>query len=528
MSGSKPIKERTLTIARPATARAATAAAACAGARARRDQQTSSRRPPLSARPGHPSRPSSSCRVICGSTRYTTQVTRRLAPAARSAAGNRYPAARSKHTPDGDPGGERGRVHAEVDAAHGEVDEQEAGDPEGGGRQRPGAHVGRTVPHVGHRVEATDRGSARHRPNGRCGMPGQPMPGPGAIRTMDPWRPPLPPRAAPPPRTASPASSDGPQSGRGCWASPSASRAARSARAALALSGSASPSWGRRGWWWRSPLVSSSPAYGRPIPPSSGPPWRWAAWRVPAPWSSRRSATTATPRPPRPCSGRPPGCWSAGRRVSPAPRGGPDPVGLVEALAAGALGLALAAEGIGRLDFGWFHSTGQVSHLGRGGWLPPASSYRSCSPEVGPPASWPRSSSSCWPPPSPPSSSWPPTASASPDPPNRPPLEPTVSLLARTPDPARNATAFRPAPYPVAGQPVPGDRPSFRLWWSLAALSSGPSATSPWGTRRRRGRRRPSRKYRQDRPRRWVGWAIRATCSAGGRRGPGWRDGLRR
>ena len=40
------------------------------------------------------------------------------------------------------------------------------------------------------------------------------------------------------------------------------------------------------------------------------------------------------------------------------------PGGVVEATAAGALGLALAAEGIGRLDFGWFHSTGQVSHLG--------------------------------------------------------------------------------------------------------------------------------------------------------------------
>ena len=66
--------------------------------------------------------------------------------------------------------------------------------------------------------------------------------------------------------------------------------------------------------------------HGRPIPPSSGPPSPWAGWRVPARWSSRRSATTATPRPPRPCSGRPSGCWSAGRRVSPAPRGGPDPV----------------------------------------------------------------------------------------------------------------------------------------------------------------------------------------------------------
>ena len=40
------------------------------------------------------------------------------------------------------------------------------------------------------------------------------------------------------------------------------------------------------------------------------------------------------------------------------------PGSVVEAMAAGALGLALVAEGIGRLDFGWFHSTGQVSHLG--------------------------------------------------------------------------------------------------------------------------------------------------------------------
>ena len=100
--------------------------------------------------------------------------------------------------PDGHAGDERRRVHAEVDAADREVDEQEARDPEGRGRHRPGAHVGRIVPLVGHRVEATDRGFARHRPNGRCGMPGQPMPGPGAIRTMDPWPPPLPPR----PRTS--------------------------------------------------------------------------------------------------------------------------------------------------------------------------------------------------------------------------------------------------------------------------------------------------------------------------------------
>ena len=40
------------------------------------------------------------------------------------------------------------------------------------------------------------------------------------------------------------------------------------------------------------------------------------------------------------------------------------PGSAVGAMAAGALGLALVAEGIGRLDFGWFHSTSQVSHLG--------------------------------------------------------------------------------------------------------------------------------------------------------------------
>ena len=40
------------------------------------------------------------------------------------------------------------------------------------------------------------------------------------------------------------------------------------------------------------------------------------------------------------------------------------PGSVVGAMAAGALGLALVAEGIGRLDYGWFHSTGQVSHLG--------------------------------------------------------------------------------------------------------------------------------------------------------------------
>ena len=40
------------------------------------------------------------------------------------------------------------------------------------------------------------------------------------------------------------------------------------------------------------------------------------------------------------------------------------PGSAVEATAAGAIGLALVAEGIGRLDFGWFHSARQVSHLG--------------------------------------------------------------------------------------------------------------------------------------------------------------------
>ena len=176
--------------------------------------------------------------------------------------------------------------------------------------------------------------------------------------------PPLPSRPAPRPRTPSPDSSRGPRSARGCSASPSASGADRSARAAAASSGSASPSSGPRGCWWRLPPVSSSSMNGRLIPSSSGPPSPWAGWRVPARWSSRRSATTATPRPPRPCSGRPSGWWSAGRRVSPAPRGGPDPVRSSEATAAGALGLALVAEGIGRLDYGWFDSTSQVSHVG--------------------------------------------------------------------------------------------------------------------------------------------------------------------
>ena len=40
------------------------------------------------------------------------------------------------------------------------------------------------------------------------------------------------------------------------------------------------------------------------------------------------------------------------------------PGSVVEAVAAGALGLALVAEGIGRLDYGWFHASGQASHLG--------------------------------------------------------------------------------------------------------------------------------------------------------------------
>ncbi len=44
------------------------------------------------------------------------------------------------------------------------------------------------------------------------------------------------------------------------------------------------------------------------------------------------------------------------------------PGGAVEAAAAGALGLALVAEGIGRLDFGWFHAAGHLHRLGSG-WL---------------------------------------------------------------------------------------------------------------------------------------------------------------
>lgn len=44
------------------------------------------------------------------------------------------------------------------------------------------------------------------------------------------------------------------------------------------------------------------------------------------------------------------------------------PGGASEATAAGALGLALVAEGIGRLDFGWFHATGRLAGLGSA-WL---------------------------------------------------------------------------------------------------------------------------------------------------------------
>jgi hypothetical protein len=40
----------------------------------------------------------------------------------------------------------------------------------------------------------------------------------------------------------------------------------------------------------------------------------------------------------------------------------------VQALAAGVLGLALVAEGIGRRDFGWFHIAGGLSYL-TAGWL---------------------------------------------------------------------------------------------------------------------------------------------------------------
>ena len=139
------------------------------------------------------------------------------------------------------------------------------------------------------------------------------MPGPGAIRAMDPWPPPLPPRPAPPPRTASPAWSDGPRSARACWAWPSASGAVRSSRAPPVPSGSSSPSSGPRGCSSRSRPAPSSPPHDRPIPAWSGPASRSAVWWVPGRWSSRRSATTATPRPPPPCSGRPPGWASLAR-----------------------------------------------------------------------------------------------------------------------------------------------------------------------------------------------------------------------
>ncbi|MEY2425618.1 MAG: hypothetical protein QOI61_1190 [Actinomycetota bacterium] len=42
--------------------------------------------------------------------------------------------------------------------------------------------------------------------------------------------------------------------------------------------------------------------------------------------------------------------------------------GMLRAVAAGALGLALVAEGIGRLEFGWFHVTGDLARLAAG-WL---------------------------------------------------------------------------------------------------------------------------------------------------------------
>ena len=44
------------------------------------------------------------------------------------------------------------------------------------------------------------------------------------------------------------------------------------------------------------------------------------------------------------------------------------PGGVLEAAAAGTLGLALAAEGIGRLELGWFHTTGHLADRASG-WL---------------------------------------------------------------------------------------------------------------------------------------------------------------
>lgn len=44
------------------------------------------------------------------------------------------------------------------------------------------------------------------------------------------------------------------------------------------------------------------------------------------------------------------------------------PGGAVEAVAAGMLGLALVAEGVGRLDFGWFHGDTHLMRLGSA-WL---------------------------------------------------------------------------------------------------------------------------------------------------------------
>ena len=341
------------------------------------------------------------------------------------------------------------------------------------------------------------------------------MPGPGAIRTMDPWRPPLPPRPAA-------SAEDGIPSlvGRaavctgllglalGIWCRSFSEGSGGLVGVGLAQLGAP--------WvlvaFAAGVLVA---AHGRLIPPSSGPPSRWAAWRVPARWSSRRSATTATPRPPRPCSGRPPGCWSAGRRVSPAPRGGPDPV-----RGRGGRGRGSArprprrrGDRPPRLRLVPLHRPGWPTSA-RGGWSPPASPCRSCSPEVGPPASWPRSRSSCWPPPSPPSSSWPPTASASPD---RRTAHPWSRLCPCS-------TAPLPTCIPTPARPSPGDRPSSRPWWS-AAPSSGPSATSPWGTsspslpRQSSAATSPPTVARRRRTawtgsRPLVGRAIRATCSA--------------
>ena len=189
---------------------------------------------------------------------------------------------------------------------------------------------------------------------------------------------------------------------RACWVWPSASGAAPSSRARAGPVGIVLAELG--GPWV---LVAFAAGALVAAPESADPGGRAGrrrarrAWPAPARWWSRRSPTTATPPRPRPCSGRPSGCWSAGRPVSPAPPGGPDPAGSWRRRRPGRSASPWSPRGSAASTSAGSTPPATCPVWRRRGWSSPGLALPVLLTRVGPPASWPRAPSSCWPPPSP-------------------------------------------------------------------------------------------------------------------------------